>query len=56
MGLMMLGRHTYNRVLVTEPSPSEVEIPIEKQKWHQLPGTHKILAQLIQAQDKTLRS
>jgi hypothetical protein len=42
--------------LVTEPSPSEVEIPTEKLKWHKLLDTHKMSAQLIQAQDKTLRS
>jgi hypothetical protein len=39
--------------LVTEPSPSEVEMTIEKLKWRKSPGTDKILAQLIQAQDET---
>jgi hypothetical protein len=42
--------------LETEPSPSEVEIPTEKLKWHKSPGTDKILTQLIQAQDETLCS
>jgi hypothetical protein len=42
--------------LVPHPSPSEVEIAIAKLKKFKLPGSDKILAELIQAGGETLQS
>jgi hypothetical protein len=59
MGLMMLGRLKYIRTaepLVPEPSASEVEMSIEKLKRHKSPGTDQISAQLIKAENRTIRS
>jgi hypothetical protein len=42
--------------LEPEPSPCEVEIAIEKLKRYKSPGTDQIPAELIQAEENTLRS
>jgi hypothetical protein len=41
-------------IRTAEPSPSKVEIAIAKLKRYKLPGTDKILAELILAGGKTL--
>jgi hypothetical protein len=39
---------------VPEPSASEDELPIEKLKWHKLPGSDQIQAELIKARGRTI--
>ena len=41
--------------LVPEPSAIDVEMPIEKPKIHESPGTDQILAKLIKAGDRIIR-
>jgi len=51
MGLRMLGRR---KCTVREPSASEVELAIDKQKSHKSPGIDHIPAELIKAGGRTI--
>ena len=53
LGLVMLDIHSAEP-LVPEPSASEIEMAIEKQKRHASPGVDQMPAELIKAESRTI--
>ena len=54
MGLRMLAEIHTAEPLVHEPSASEVELAVDKQKSHKSPGIGQIPAELIKAAGRTI--